>query len=310
MYKKDMDYVLPVVKDEELPKKKSKKKLLIIILALIVLLATAFVCLLVFTGSSIEGGWELTVNPELPASTPDQIEDRQRVYYEFSSAGEYGDGTYTTYFDSGVEQGEYKLSQKDGIDYIDMGTGELEYKITGFKLLGNAKITITLPESTNEMTGQTTEKQEYIFEQASIPDYDSMSYDEYNTDSKLLNEWITNERTLSYFQYSIPYKQTVNFADNGIMTINYQSTELYLDRTMYYAYTADNGKLTFSLVTEPKTKYTVDYSFDSKSNLKFANDKTSSSIFSDAFFADATYYTKENLPKSTEAPTEGSTAKK
>lgn len=308
MYKNDVDYVLPVLKEEVSSSPKSRKKMWIIILAVVLVLATAFICLLFFTDNGIEGDWELTVNPERLQSSADQIDDRQRVYYEFTAPGEYGDGKYTTYFDSGVEQGQYKLSQKDGVDYIDMGTGELEYKITGFKLFGNAKITITLPETTNEQTGQKTDKMEYIFEQEKAPDYNGMSYDDYKTDTKLLNKWITNDRALSYFQYSIPYTQTVEFVDNGIMTIHYKSSELYLDRTMYYAYTSENNKLTFSLVTDPKTKYTVEYTFDADSNLKFKNDKTGSSIFSDAFFGDATFYTKANLPKTTQAPTEESTA--
>ncbi len=304
MYNKDMDYVLPVNCEEPTSSPKKNKRWLIIILAIVLVIVVTFVCLLVFSDSSIKGGWELTVNPEIQQSTPDEIDDRQRVYYEFSEPGEYGDGEYTTYFDSGVEHGQYKLSEKDGKKYINLGTIDLEYTIEGFKLFGNAEMTIIYPENTNEQTGEVIEEQKYIFEQDSVPDYSNESYDDYFVDDALTGEWASNERSLSYFYYTLPYVQTVNFTDDGVMTIHYESEDLALDRYMYYAYTAKDNKLTFSLVTDKDTKYTVSYKFDDKGNLKFIDDKTTNSIFSDAFFGDFTFYTPENLPEPTQQPTE------
>lgn len=62
-----------------------------------------------------------------------------------------------------------------------------------------------------------------------------------------------------------------------------------LDRYMYYAYTAKNGRLEFSLVTDKETKYTVSYKTEDGKSLKFTNDKTTSSIFADEVFSDVTY---------------------
>ena len=78
------------------------------------------------------------------------------------------------------------------------------------------------------------------------------------------------------------------------MVIKYYSEDLLLDRYMYYAYTVEDNTLLFSLVTDKETKYKVSYTLDKDGNLKFENDETSSSIFSDAFFSDVTYYHKED----------------
>ena len=78
------------------------------------------------------------------------------------------------------------------------------------------------------------------------------------------------------------------------MTIRYKSADLALNRVMYYAYTVSDRKLTFSPVTDKDTKYTVSYGFDKNGNLKFTEDKTSASIFADAFFSDVTYKKSES----------------
>lgn len=244
------------------------------------------------------GAWELVVNPEIEHSTPDEVKDSDRVYYTFSKSTGYGNGTYKTYFNGGVEEGEYKLSEKDGKKLINMGTEDLEFKITGSKLFGNAKLTIVYPEYTDEQTGEKHSAENYIFVQSENPKYEEQSYYEFKTDEALINKWITNERTLAYFAYELSYTETVEFFDNGIMTIRYESEDLAVDRYMYYAYTAENNKLTFSLITDKETKYTVAYEFDNNGNLKFTDDTTDASIFADSFFSDFTYYKSENLPSS------------
>jgi hypothetical protein len=66
---------------------------------------------------------------------------------------------------------------------------------------------------------------------------------------------------------------------------------------MYYAYTTEDNTLTFSLVTDKETTFTVRYEIDEDGNLRFTEDHTSSLIFADAVFGDATYYTPDRLPE-------------
>lgn len=275
-------------------KQKSKNRIIICVVAVVVLIAAGAAAFLFLMPNSVEGDWELVVNPEVAKATPDEAQTAQKVYYSFSKPGEYGDGKYKTFYDSGIEEGNYKLSEKDGQKMIDMGTGELVYTITGSKLFGGATLTITYPETTDQQTGQKTEAQDYIFKTATAPKYEKGSYASYETDKKLTGAWITDERTLSYAVNELSYTETVKFNDSGIMTIRYESKDLALDRVMYYAYTVKDGKLTFSPVTDKDTKYTVSYSFDKNGNLKFTEDKTSASIFADAFFSDATYKMSES----------------
>lgn len=274
-----------------------KKRLVISIITAVVLIAACAVVYSFLAPKSISGDWELVVNPEISKATPDEVKDSDRVYYTFSKPGEYGDGVYKTYYDGGVEEGEYKLSEKSGKKFINLGTEDLEYKIIGSKLFGNAKLTVTYPEYTDEQTGQKSPAQDYVFVQEKAPEYEKQSYDSFETDKTLVSEWVSNERTLSYYVNELSYTETVKFYDNGIMTIHYESTDLALDRYMYYAYTVKDGTLTFSLVTDKETQYTVSYEFDKDGNLKFTEDNTSSSIFSNEFFADVTYYSPNNLPK-------------
>lgn len=269
----------------------------IIIIVAVALIAVGAIVYSFLAPKSISGDWELVVNPEITKATPDEVEDSDRVFYTFSNPSEYGDGVYKTYFDGGIEEGEYKLSEKDDKKIINLGTENLEYKITGSKLFGNAKLTITYPEFTDEQTGQKSSAQDYVFIQEKAPEYEKQSYDSFETDKALVSEWVSNERTLSYYVNELSYTETVKFYDNGIMTIHYESTDFALDRYMYYAYTAKDGTLTFSLVTDKETQYKVSYEFDKDGNLKFTEDNTSSSIFSNEFFADVTYYSPNNLPE-------------
>ena len=231
------------------------------------------------TRTTLGGDWEMTVNPEL--STPDEADAGKKVYYTFSEPGKYGDGVYKTIFDGGVEEGKYKLSEKDGKDYINMGTEDLEYSIS------DSVLTITYPEKKDEQTGEKTQAKTYVFEPAKAPDYENESYDSFTTDEKLSGEWKTDERTLEYYTAELSYTETVSFNPNGVMTIHYESRDLALDRYMYYAYSAADGELRFSLVTDKATEYKVSYKVSGK-ELTFSDD-TSASIFADAFFGDVKY---------------------
>lgn len=305
MYEKDLDYVMPVDSDGNAPKKKRKKKLAIITAIAVVVVLAVVVALSFLLPKNITGAWELTVNPELSeVATPDEIEERDRVYYIFDKPNRYGQGDWSVYYDGGVEVYDYEFVEKDGEKKINLGSIDLEYKITGSKLFRTAKLILVYPEYTDETTGETVEAAEYVLEQTKSPKYSKQSYDDFDVDSKLVGEWATNERFVSYFYYTIPYTQTVNFTDDGVMTIHYESADLALDRVMYYAYTVADGELTFSLVTDKDTMYTVAYDFDDDGNLKFTDDTTEASLFADAFFSDVTFYTPENLPEPTQASSE------
>ncbi len=289
-------------KDKKTKPISSNKKIVFIIFGAVIVLALAIFVLLSFFGpKSFVGCWELTVNPEIDTATDDQIEDSDRVYYIFEKTNRYGNGKWKICYDGGIEYYEYELIEKDGSEKINLGSVDLEYKFSGSKLFGNAKVTLIYPEYTDEETGEVYEAQEYVLEQAREPRYDKDSYDDYKTDEKLIGDWATNERALSYFYYSIPYVETVTFDDNGVMVIHYESEELALNRYMYYAYTVEDDALTFSLVTDKETKFSVQYEFDENGNLKFIDDTTESSIFADAFFGEVTFYTPENLPEPSQA---------
>lgn len=234
---------------------------------------------------TLSGGWEMIVNPEISES--DRTDTSQKVYYTFSEPGQYGDGEYQTIFDGGIEKGAYKLSEKDGKRFVNMGTVDLECKIEG------AELTLIYPESIDEQTGETIPAADYIFTRATAPEYETDSYDTFETDEKLIASWTTEERTLSYFADELHYTETVTFLESGVMVIHYLSEDLALDRSMYYSYTAADGSLIFSLVTDKETQYQAQYTFDADGNLQFTDDKTAFSIFADAFFSDVTYYLKK-----------------
>lgn len=265
---------------------KKKKLILIIVIAAALIVGTLLICFVLMNASqTISGDWEMIVNPEITDSVSDEMNDSQKVYYTFSEPGKYGDGKYKTIFDGGIEEGEYKLSEKDGKSYINMGTEDLEYKIAG------SELTITYPDNYDEQTGEEIPAEDYVFSRAKVPEYENEAYDSFETDKALIAEWVTEERTLSYYTSELSYTETVEFLENGVMVIRYYSDDLMLDRYMYYAYTARDSTLIFSPVTEKQTKYQVSYTLDKDGNLKF-EDETSASIFADSFFSDVTYYHK------------------
>lgn len=273
-----------------------KRKIILIAVIAAALIAGALVTCLVrmnvkqtVSDETISGDWEMIVNPEITNIASDETDNSQKVYYTFSEPGKYGDGEYKTIFDGGIEAGEYKLSEKDGKSYINMGTVDLEYKIEG------SELTVTYPESSDMQTGEKIQAEDYVFIRTKAPKYENDAYESFETDKALIAEWVTEERTLSYYASELSYTETVEFLENGVMVIKYYSKDLLLDRYMYYAYTARDNTLLFSLVTDKETKYKVSYTLDKDGNLKFENDETSSSIFADAFFSDLTYYHKEEL---------------
>lgn len=279
----------------------TKKKIAVIACIAIALIAVIAIVFAYFALQTFSGSWELTVNPEVTQSTADEVAEADRVFYVFEKPNRYGQGQWHICYDGGIEYHEYELLEEDSVEKINLGAQNLQYTITGSRLFGNAKVTLIYPEYTDESTGVTYPAEEYVLEQAKSPDYAKSAYKDYDIDSKLVGEWANNQRFLSYYYYAFYYTQTVDIRDDGVMVIRYESEDLGLDRYMYYAYTAKDGELTFSLVTDKDTKYTVNYGFDENGNLKFTNDVTAGSIFADAFFGDFTFYTAENLPAPTQA---------
>lgn len=278
-------------------KKQCKKKLIIILSVILVVLTAVGITLYFYLSKrTFTGAWELTVNPEVTQSTADEVPESEKAYYVFDEPNKYGEGSYRTYYGGGVEHFTYELLEEDGVDKINLGSVNLEYKITGSRLFGSAKIELIYPEQIDESTGEKIESIVYVLEQAGAPDYES-SYDDFQTDSSLLNKWTSNERTVPYYYYEIPYVQSIEFKDSGIMVVHYKSEDLALDRYMYYAYSANNGELTFSVVTDKETKYTATYDFDAEGNIIFSDDTSVSAVFGDNIFGCFTYYTEENLPE-------------
>ncbi len=281
---------------------KSKKGLIVIVASLFMLIIGLVIGGSFIIPKDVSGAWELVVNPEAVEATVDEILEEDKAYYVFDKPDRYGRGEYRTCYQGGVEHYKYELMEEDSVKKINLGTEDMVYRITGSKLLKSAKLTVIFPEYTDESTGVSYEAQEYVFEQAKNPQYEKQSYKDYETDSKIMGEkYTSNERTLAYYYYYFPYVETIEFTDEGVMVIHYESAQLGLDRYMYYSYTAKDSELTFSLVTDKETKYTVSYEFDGNGNLRFINDTTENSIFADAFFGNFTFYTSENLPAPTQA---------
>ncbi len=292
------DITTEEVRIEETKNAKINFKFLVLLILSVVLLAAGIIGISFILPKNIYGTWELVVNPEVAVSTADEIPEENKAYYVFDKPDRYGRGEYYTCYQSGVEHYKYELMEEDNVKKINLGANDMEYKITGSKLLKCAKLTIIFPEYTDESTGAFYEAEEYVFEQAKNPRYEKQAFKDYETDSALTGKkWTSNERTLEYYYYAIPYTETVEFSEDGVMVIRYESEDLALDRYMYYAYTAKDNELTFGLVTDKETKYTVSYEFDENGNLKFIEDNTSGSVFADAFFSTVTYYTPDNLPE-------------
>lgn len=96
----------------------NKKRAAIILAVVLALVIAGMIVYSFFSPKSVAGEWEMVVNPEIAKSTPDEPGSSEKVYYVFGSPGQYGDGTYKTLYGGGVEEGKYKLSEKDGKQLI------------------------------------------------------------------------------------------------------------------------------------------------------------------------------------------------
>lgn len=308
MENKNIDYVLPVIKNEKKDKKPKKRIYIVCAIVLVVLMAVGSLFLfapnLMMPKSALKGTWELTVNPDRIVEDEKNLKESERTFYELSKMDSDGKGTWKTYNNGCVEEGKYFVFDKDGKDYINFGGNDLEYKLEGNKNFNNAKLTLVFPEQTS--SEYVIPSSTYVLEQAESPEYDTKTYDGYKTESKLLGEWKTNERELQSYAESVPCDQTVTFNDNGIMTSRCITAD-GPDILCYYAYTVKGDKLTFSLVTDLKTKYTVGYKIDADGKLRFLDDtKSQDPVFGGAVLGDFNYYRPEKLPKRVEKVDESS----
>ncbi len=287
---------------ESEPSQPQKKKFFIfryinpsIFIAICVFLAAilAFGAYWIFGAKTITGTWIFEVPLQSESSTADEAEKTAQQYYVFDSADSSGKGTYHIYYDGAAQTGEYELSSKDNKKVLTLGNSELYYDVEGIKLFGNATLKLTQPEYTDQTTGQKVEEQTISLAQGKDPDYESQSMEDYKIDDKLVGVWEGERSFMYYGMYEIPYSEKVTVNDNGIIKIEYKNKEMGLDNTMYYAYSAKDGKMTVQRVTSDD-KEEVQYKI--KDNQLTFTDKTKSSLFYDEIFGDATYYKDGKKP--------------
>ena len=265
-----------------------------IFIAICIFLAAliAFGLYVVFGNKSITGAWSYKISYQDPTATSDEAKNLEtQGYYVFDKVNDKGVGTYHEYSQGAEQSGEYKVSVKDDKNVITINSNsensaDLYYEVTGVKLFGGAKLKLTQPEYTDQTTGQKVSEQSIELESSSGPDYESNTLDDYKVDESLLGTWSSDERSLFYYYTSLPYSEKVEVLDNGIIKINYKQEDMSLDRTIYYAYTAEKGKLKLRRATSDdieEVKYSI------KDGKLTFTDKTQSSIFYDAIFGDVAY---------------------
>lgn len=271
-----------------------------IFVAICVFLAAllAFGAYYIFGAKTITGTWIYTVEGQ-STSTADEAESIDQ-YYVFESADSDGNGKLYTYCDGAEQCSDYTVTSDGDKKILKLGNSELTYEIEGIKLFGNATLKLTMPEQTDQTTGQKTEEQVIELAQGKEPDYENQSMDSYNTDDKLTGVWEADRSSLYYGYYLVEYTEKITIMDNGVLKINYNNEEMGLNNTIYYAYTVKNGKMTIQRVTSDD-KDTVEYTVkDGK--LTFV-DKTANSMFYDQVFGDVTYYAEGKKPKETQTET-------
>jgi hypothetical protein len=246
----------------------------------------AFGVYYVFGAKTITGSWAYTVESS-ESSSADEAEEENVLYYVFDKADSNGSGTYHVYSQGAEQTGTYTISSDNDNKIINMGGSDLYYDIEGIKLFGNATLKLTMPASTDSTTGEEVEEQTVELKESSDPDYESQTISDYKTDDKLTGEWESSDRTFLYYgMYELQYTENVQVSDDGIIKVHYTCTDLGVDSTIYYGYSADNGTLKLKRATSDDEE-TVKYSV--KNGKLTFTDKTTSSIFYDEIFGDVTY---------------------
>lgn len=118
--------------------------------------------------------------------------------------------------------------------------------------------------------------------------YDEMSMKDYKTDKDLIGKWNT-EYKISYYYGMYQLDCDIEIKDNGIMTVHASNSDIGMDSTYYYAYSAENGKLTFKGVTDKdKNKATLEYKL--KDGILTIVDKNNKTMFSESILGSAQFY--------------------
>ena len=120
------------------------------------------------------------------------------------------------------------------------------------------------------------------------PGYAEMSMKDYKTDKDLIGKWNT-EYKISYYYGMYQLNCDIEIKDNGIMTVHASNSDIGMDSTYYYAYSAENGKLTFKGVTDKdKNKATLEYKL--KDGILTIVDKNNKTMFSESILGSAQFY--------------------
>lgn len=242
----------------------------------------------IFGSKTITGTWMREVeNNNSASSTADEVE-KIAVYYTFEKADSNGKGTYYMNVQGEQSKGEYKLSTSGDKKKITIGNSELTYEVTGVKLFGNATLKLTQDAYTDKTTGKKVESQTIEMNQDKNPGYDEMSMKDYKTDKDLIGKWNT-EYKISYYYGMYQLDCDIEIKDNGIMTVHASNSDIGMDSTYYYAYSAENGKLTFKGVTDKdKNKATLEYKL--KDGILTIVDKSNRTMFSESILGSAQFY--------------------
>ena len=139
------------------------------------------------------------------------------------------------------------------------------------------------------------------------PGYDEMSMKDYKTDKDLIGKWDT-EYKISYYYGMYQLDCDIEIKDNGIMTVHASNSDIGMDSTYYYAYSAENGKITFKGVTdEDKNKATLEYKL--KDGVLTLVDKDNKTMFSESILGSAQFYKDgEKKPEGITTATSATTA--
>ena len=242
----------------------------------------------VFGSKTITGTWMREVeNNSSASSTADEVE-KIAVYYTFEKADSDGKGTYYMNVQGEQSKGEYTLSTSGDKKKITIGNSELTYEVTGIKLFGSAKLKLTQDAYTDQTTGQKVDSQTIEMNQDKDPGYDEMSMKDYKVDKDLVSKWKTDFK-ISYYYGMYQLDCDIEIKDNGIMTVHASNSDIGMDSTYYYAYSAENGKMTIKGVTdEDKNKATLEYKL--KDGILTIVDKNNKTIFSESTLGSAQYY--------------------
>ena len=216
----------------EAPRKKKKSPLQVPIIIACVILITAvlgFFGYMAFFAHSIVGDWDY------------KGDDDFNYHYTFDREGKVtmtlGSiefvGQYATVPSEDVMKANINLY------YGEIG-GELEYDVTGSKILNNQVLTFSSGESTKQLKQSSKINFNEIL---SVPE-------DHKVDENLIGEW-----DYTFEDYNVNYKFV--FKKDGTMQINQYDSVIY-----NCAYSAENNNIKCTFITTEETTQDIEYSCD------------------------------------------------